>query len=230
MSSKDIIYESPPACPINRQEHGKIGYLTIHESIIVEDGQSQRRGGIHTETPGKIWLEAYQDKSLPQDVNGSWTIQEDPPLTIAWGRGIYDDKLGAHYEYIGGLYMASNVADSCCIWNCKVKDPSNVVGPLGDLEHMRSYLGEGESLDAGEVVWMTDCTPHESLPLKAGTSRQYFRLVTSDVSVWYADHSTPNPLGIVPEEDVKIVHGNKFDRHDSCNSATPPEPIQKSLK
>ena len=77
---------------------------------------------------------------------------------------------------------------------------------------------------------MTDCTPHESLPLKAGTSRQYFRLVTSDVSVWYADHSTPNPLGIVPEEEVKIVHGNKFDRHDCCNNATPPEPIQKSLK
>ena len=87
-------------------------------------------------------------------------------------------------------------------------------------------IGKGESLDAGEVVWMTDCTPHESLPLKAGTSRQYFRLVTSDVSVWYADHSTPNPLGIVPEEEVKIVHGNKFDRHDSCNSATQPEPIK----
>ena len=62
------------------------------------------------------------------------------------------------------------------------------------------------------MVWITDCTPHESLPLKAETSRQYFRLVTSEVSVWYADHSTPNPLGIKPPENVKIVHGNKFDR------------------
>ena len=61
------------------------------------------------------------------------------------------------------------------------------------------------------MVWITDCTPHESLPLPAGKSRQYFRLVTSDVSVWYADHSTPNPLGIVPPENVKIVSGNKFD-------------------
>ena len=60
------------------------------------------------------------------------------------------------------------------------------------------------------MVWITDCTPHESLPLPAGKSRQYFRLVTSDVSVWYADHSTPNPLGIVPPDNVKIVHGNKF--------------------
>ena len=64
---------------------------------------------------------------------------------------------------------------------------------------------------SGEMVWITDCTPHESLPLPAGKSRQYFRLVTSDVSVWYADHSTPNPLGIVPPENVKIVSGNKFD-------------------
>ena len=64
----------------------------------------------------------------------------------------------------------------------------------------------------GEMVWITDCTPHESLPLKAGTSRQYFRLVTSQISIWYADHSTPNPLGIKPPKHVKIVHGNKFDR------------------
>ena len=133
--------------------------------------------------------------------------------------------------------MASNVADSTRIWNCKVKNPADVVGPLGDLQHMKSYLGDGETLDAGmgiglgisniksisislvlifgitflgEMVWITDCTPHESLPLPAGTYRQYFRLVTSDVSVWYADHSTPNPLGIVPPDNVKIVHGNKF--------------------
>ena len=54
------------ACPLNRDEFWKIGYLTIHESIISNEGQSQRRGGIHTETPGKIWLEGYKDQSLPQ--------------------------------------------------------------------------------------------------------------------------------------------------------------------
>ena len=54
------------ACPLNREEFWKIGYLTIHESVISNEGQSQRRGGIHTETPGKIWLEGYKDQSLPQ--------------------------------------------------------------------------------------------------------------------------------------------------------------------
>ena len=79
---------------------------------------------------------------------------------------------------------------------------------------------------------MTDCTPHESLPLPKGTSRQFFRLVTSkesrhlkvlyrismlislfqQVSVWYADHSTPNPLGIEPPKNVVILRGSKFQR------------------
>mmetsp|Transcript_2828 Transcript_2828/g.7161 ORF Transcript_2828/g.7161 Transcript_2828/m.7161 type:complete len:93 (-) Transcript_2828:223-501(-) len=53
-------------------------------------------------------------------------------------------------------------------------------------------------------------TPHESLPLRAGTARQYFRLVTREVLIWYTQHSTPNPLGIHPPEDVRLVHFNKF--------------------
>ena len=54
------------ACPISRQEFDKIGYLTIHESTIETDGKSQRRGGVHTETPGKVFLQATDDCSLPE--------------------------------------------------------------------------------------------------------------------------------------------------------------------
>jgi hypothetical protein len=91
-----------------------------------------------------------------------------------------------------------------------VKNDREIVGPLGDLEHLRSALGTGETVDAGEMVWMTDATPIESLPLKVGTSVQYFCLVTSNVSVWYVDHSTPNPLGIMPLLHVKRLLGSKF--------------------
>ncbi|RHZ15406.1 hypothetical protein DYB31_014064 [Aphanomyces astaci] len=87
-----------------------------------------------------------------------------------------------------------------------------VVGALGDVEHLRSSLAKNYIrpllLQANELIWMTDRTPHESLPLPVTTFRQYFRLVTSGVSHWYADHSTPNPLGIQPT--AKIVFGNKF--------------------
>ena len=47
--------------------------------------------------------------------------------------------------------MASNVSDSCRVWNCKVTNPEEIVGPLGDLEHMASYLGEGETLKEGKI-------------------------------------------------------------------------------
>jgi len=62
----------------------------------------------------------------------------------------------------------------------------------------------------GEMVWMTDTTPHESVAIPAGTRRRYVRLVCSDVSAWYADHSTPNPCGVVPPKTVMIIRGNKF--------------------
>ena len=132
--------------------------------------------------------------------------------------------------------MASTVTNSCRVWNAKVARAA--MGELGDLEHVRPLLGPGTCLKENELVWMTDTTPHESLPLVAGTTRQvvqfplsshtltiirlfcllacssspaqYFRLVTSKVTAWYADHSTPNPLGVVPPEHVMVLHGSKF--------------------
>jgi len=40
-------------CPIDVQEWGKVGYLTIHESYV-KPGESQRRSGLHTESPGVL--------------------------------------------------------------------------------------------------------------------------------------------------------------------------------
>ena len=104
---------------------------------------------------------------------------------------------------------------------------------LGDVESLRGAMpGRGLLLEAGRLYWLTDRyvphilfkesthfstilhlhrTPHESLPIKEGAFRQFFRLVTSQVSLWYADHSTPNPLGVLPDPDVtRIVTGDKF--------------------
>ena len=110
----------------------------------------------------------------------------------------------------GGIYMASSVSESCKVWNCSVEPEA--VEHLGDIEHLRSLLpGEGEVLKPGQLYWITDRTPHESLSLKEGTFRQFFRIVTSDVSLWYKDHSTANPMGVEPDPSItKIVIGNKF--------------------
>ena len=105
----------------------------------MEDDQTQRRGGVHTETPGQIWLDSTNDLSLKEtNIKGEWTPQDDPvPLTVAWGRGCYDGKNPFFYNYEGGIFMASNIANSTRVWNCQIQEPEVAVGPLGDLEHLR---------------------------------------------------------------------------------------------
>ena len=147
----------------------------------------------------------------------------------------------------GGIFMASNVADTTAVWNCTINDEEGeFIGAHGDIEHFRELLGiccsfmliccesinlialfcsrtgpHTRTLEAGELIWMTDRTPHESLPIpaSAGTAqrRQYFRLVVGQVTAWFADHSTPNPLGTVPPPEVRIVRGDKFSLYPTLN-------------
>ena len=178
------------ACPLSRSDWGYVGYLTIQESVILEENATQRRTGLHTDSPGL--------QARPQHGGNRTAVQivSDFPATLAWGRGYFDtDAVNGQYD--GGIFLASNVAASTRVWNARVMR-DEAIGSLGDVEHLRSCLGQGYVLDAGEMVWITDKTPHESLPLKAGTYRQFFRLVTSQIGGWYAKHSTPNPLGVQP--------------------------------
>ena len=66
--------------------------------------------------------------------------------------------------------MASTVAGSCEVWNAEVRDPAGCVGAFGDCEHLREFCGPGYRLKAGQLCWLTDRTPHESLPLPEATS------------------------------------------------------------
>ncbi|RHY40643.1 hypothetical protein DYB26_009974 [Aphanomyces astaci] len=184
-------------------ERGEVGYLTIHEGVV-EAGTSQRRGGLHIEAGGG----GGESERCTDDFH--------------WGMGRIE-----HTLLYGGIYMASTVGHSCAMYDVVIQDSSSVVGELGDVEHLRSSLAKKAisplHLEANELVWMTDRTPHESLPLPVTTFRQYFRLVTSGVSHWYADHSTPNPLGIQPT--AKIVFGNKFHLALDVNVSKAPQKV-----
>ena len=114
----------------------------------------------------------------------------------------------------GGIYCCSTVDDTCEVFNCTVDDP-RLIGHLGDCEHLRPLIDEGSGgrkLKAGEMCWLTDRTPHESLPLPAGSGRrrQFFRLVTSEVGLWYKAHSTANPLCGLDTEKTVVLEGSKF--------------------
>lgn len=186
-------YEAIESCPYLITERGKVGYLTVHESMV-QANDSQRRQGLHIEAPGVI----LDDDDAPAAFQAG---QEH-----RWGNGVFFEG----DVYVGGIFFASSVDDTSVVYDALVdKSIPGIVDKHGGCESLRRYVGPGTKLMAGELVWMTDRTPHEALVQSVTSVRQFFRLVTSDVSHWFADHSTPNPLVPLPD-NVVIVHGNKF--------------------
>eukprot|EP00929_Paragymnodinium_shiwhaense_P103580 TRINITY_DN6719_c0_g1_i2.p1 TRINITY_DN6719_c0_g1~~TRINITY_DN6719_c0_g1_i2.p1 ORF type:complete len:361 (+),score=58.96 TRINITY_DN6719_c0_g1_i2:87-1169(+) len=177
------------SCRLPESELGKIGFLTVQESMVSK-GECQRRPGLHIESPGYMAL------------SGEYTSKR-----YNWGCGIVNHDFSA---VEGGIYMASSVAKSCRLWEAKISDVGAAAGHLGDMEHMREALGEGVFMEPDRMYWLTDATPHESLPLEADEHRQFFRLVTSTLSAWYPEHSTQNDLVRLEESNTKIVSGSKF--------------------
>ena len=183
----------------NKSLENTICYLTINESFV-QKGQTQRRPGIHCEHPG-----------------------EDPLVKSAGGgqclmRYYHCGHGGGHWTTrpVDGLFMASNVNKSCRIWKCKVDkvDKREIIGHLGDIEYLRKFIDSNAKrvdMKANELYWITDRTPHESLPMEESGNRQFFRIISSKLSTWYKQHNTPNPYGLMPDANqTQIVDINKF--------------------
>merc|ERR1712046_11222 len=109
----------------DRVEMGQIGYLTVQESLVSK-GQSQRRPCLHTETPGLVTVSGGRIETIE----------------VGWGGGEF-----VCHKLCGGIYMASTISGSCRVWNAQIRNPSEVVGPHGDIEHVREFLGDGKSLE-----------------------------------------------------------------------------------
>jgi len=163
---------------------GKLSYLTVHESFVLP-GQTQRRRGVHTDgTVLSCWGGGWgggdpQPKPEPQP-------EPTPPKK--------PDK---------GIYMASTDG-RCHAWNVMAYD----VDEHGAIANMSLPLNKAHMLAPETLYWMTDRTPHESLPSLRPHFRQFFRLVADDIGVWWARHSTANPFGVQP--NCRIEYGSKF--------------------
>lgn len=66
------------------------------------------------------------------------------------------------------------------------------------------------TIPAGDVVWMTDATLHESLPLQAGGVRQYFRLVTS--TCWLSPFWSPRTNAWDVVRGMTLLDSEKVER------------------
>ena len=102
-------------------EDTRVAYLTVQESVVTH-GEAQRRPGLHTE--GFSYL--------PCETSGQRVLQH--PYWHAWGFG----HVLRPGHFSGGIFMASNVANSTNVYNAFV--PDALVGAGGDIEHLRPIL------------------------------------------------------------------------------------------
>lgn len=178
----------------------KIAYLTIHESDVCA-GNAQRRPGLHVDSA----VVSYSDHTRARIV--SYNPYDTEYRCLSWGLGSWQNDFP-----VNGIYVASSVANTTRIWDAIIDRNEGIADKHGGIECLRPYLRNeyGNMLGANQLCWMTDRTPHESVPVAQDTHRQFFRLVVGKIDVWYAQHSTANPLGITPGKDVQILHENKF--------------------
>ena len=104
------------ACRDSLKERDGIAYLTIDEGSVIA-GKTQRRPGLHTETPGNLTrggllaggpsvTEARAHDKLSQ-VSTAWD---------GWGAG----ELLGYDAVMGGIFMCSNVSNSTLVYDAKV--------------------------------------------------------------------------------------------------------------
>ena len=211
-----------------------LAFVTIDERYV-DEGCSQRRRGLHVEAPTVLASTSLLPplatispiENMPGQEERELTYRSTTfghhvaPVNMYWGGG----PIRASCIY-GGIFCCSNRGGTTAVYNCQVVDTITgeqvVIGRHGSVEHCRNLIENISTcklLDAGELVWFTDRTPHESLPIpiserddRHDNTRQFFRLVAGPVSAWFADHSTANPTGfeIPATAKVSIIHGSKY--------------------
>ncbi|KXS20055.1 hypothetical protein M427DRAFT_401089 [Gonapodya prolifera JEL478] len=173
-------------------------YLTIDERSVPV-GEAHRRPGLHCESP--VVTKKEHPLAFLSEVGGD----KFRPF-FRWGRGVVDR--GSRTKQ-GGIYLASTVAHSSRVYPNVVLNAS-MAGKDGALGEIRYLLGPPHDLEESRVYWMTDRTPHESLPLQGEPGqtvyRQFFRLVAGPIDVWFSKHNTPSPFGVKPDCPISDIY------------------------
>ncbi len=160
-------------------------HLQGYQALI--DKSSLKQGSL-------AYLTVRESVTDGKQSQGRGGIHVEAPKMNCWGGGSWG---GSFIDK--GIYMASNDG-ACNLWDERIEDRDKFGGC--------TPYSEPQRMQANRMYWMTDRTPHESLRSQAGFKRQFFRLVSDEISVWYSQHNTVNPKGILPS--CEIVHHNKF--------------------
>jgi len=228
-----------------------VGYLTVQETFLVQKNSAQRRPGLHTEGFTRAPHDCGAIGCLPRwhpwgfgrsmgkgafegGIFMASTVNDSCNLFNA----VIPDELvgrGGDVEHLRDILNEHFPADPKP--RTRWPDDPERYGSHASCARGHMHM-EGEdifdqqpvkgpiSLQANELIWMTDRTPHESVPLEIAQPRQFFRLVTGGIDTWYAAHSTANPLGVEPE--ATVVGFDKFTGEAAANvSEAQPKPCSR---
>ena len=151
---------------------GDVGYLTIDESVVVE-GKPHR--GERAKTNRALHTEAGRH----------------PDKTYQWGGGGWGKHHRVTLDGDVQILLANSLDDSCALWDATHEDTS-LDGDIGH-EAAKYPYSNAILMKSGEVHRIGILTPHESLPVKKTTERQFLRIVSSGVH-GRESYFTENPL------------------------------------
>ena len=154
---------------------GDIGHLTIDEKFV-KVGKAHRASrakferAIHTEA-GR-----HPDKLYAWGGGGGWGSSH---------RTLLDPDTQ--------IILANNIDDTCAVWDAEEENTSLD----GDIGHLADNypMQDAKLMKAGELKQIGILTPHESIPLKTSSNRQFLRIIGKGVHGREA-HFTVNPLMI----------------------------------
>lgn len=205
-----------------KRAEGKIYFLTVHEYQTTGPEEDSRRcSRLRTVNLGKTTRNRKREttKAIKRsaDDDGAFGIASSSSA----GAGSCDLIICKHHSnrrrmkndatcHSGGIYVASSTPNSQRVWDCKIEaDPSTgeeTIEKGGDINHLRMFLPVGDALEleGNTLYWMTDRTPHETLPLECG-NHQYFQVVTSQLSAWFTDWYSNNPNGVKSDQSITAI-------------------------
>ena len=153
---------------------GDIGYLTIDESPV-KAGKAHR--GSRAKTPRALHTEVGKIPDIPY---------------LCWGnRGRWGGSSDVLLDGDVSILLANSIDNTCAVWDSTHTDTSED-GDIGYAADQYPYES-AIKMKAGEVFKIGVFTPHESLPVKEDTRRQFLRIISSGVH-GRADYFTDNPL------------------------------------
>jgi hypothetical protein len=154
---------------------GDIGYLTIDESVAKKDKPHR---GARATTNRALHTEAGR---IPEKFYGVW----------GGGGGGWGKKHLVTLDAGVEVMLANNLDNSCAIWDA-IHQNTSVDGDIGYASVQYPYE-DAIMMQAGDVHKIGIFTPHESLPVKQDTNRQFLRIVSAGV-YGREPYFTPNPL------------------------------------